>query len=956
MAVVSKRLFRSLATALALAAAAVLVLFFAHGSKVIGLVQRGARHTRATFQQRLLEKHGIVFLASLDEAVPEDAITIVPVPLWNAPRVAGKFGSARRIKSANDSVLRQPPSVLVAAMPCATYAAWIRPDAAGYVQRIFDMRTLLSGFAVDFDGNDLIVTFVCGEGIPEKRSRIPFAGGKGFTHLAVVMGQNYAALYQNGREEWRTDLPDGTYVPSRPLVFGATQHAPYKGDIDDLAIWRRALTPEEIAAIARSRRSLRNSLEPALARAIAALDGAYSFLSSFYRVFDRLLPGADGPVVLRTEIPTFTARMANSAERHFKRAHEESLRFGYRTRKAANFKPATFVANAKVVKGFLALDDVYGLVSGAKRPAYLFKDDSRTLVGGSGLLRLYPPELHEALHPDAPRPLPLNASFVKFSIGNSFKGLYVAEPFDGVGGAWVARGHRDASFKKAIGYGGPPAPCDVPPRGKTLDEAFRATATLVLSDAQFPWSRQELVARSRGLALKRKKLRFRDETGLADTLLREIAVGSPSPMFVTTNLCLSVPGIASWKSSDPSLVSPDGAVHRPADGAPRAVVLTPVLDDGAEGPALRLRVAPEKPSMQALFLHLRTPVQKMRRSDFSCLRIPAGGGEPQWLTGTGASGGGVKHRGNTSYVKGVKRSMSLEFDNLVDWPGASRPATHVLLYSGYADPTRLRNKISFDSFIATNDSETPHYAPDVTWTEVFVNGMYFGVWETSRRVKDLCDEGTLLYKVRAHDPNLWASDSVEMTECTTFAAADSENHYEPLERLFGFVAHASKKKFAAEAPRRFWLNNIVDFMLVLRFSGNEDGRVTNQYISQRPGENRWFLVPWDYDKTFLLGKDRTTRTLSNHLFNRLKSNVPGFADRVKDRWHELRAGPLSDEAVFGRIDADAAFLAPYMEEEYRLLQPAGEEGTFADAVGKLKAAVAERLKMMDDAYADTRRK
>lgn len=949
MAAATKRRFRFLGTALMLVAAVALVFFFISGAKIISWTHGGASRARMTLQKRLLDRHGVIFLASLDEAVPVDAVTIAAIPLWNAPRVAGRHGSARRVKSASDSVLRQPPSSLVSFPRHTTFAAWIRPDAAGYVQRVFDMRAIQTGFAIDFDGSDLLATFAPGDGTPDRCARIPFKGGRGFAHLAAVIGENYAAVFQNGREEWRTDLPDTFALPARPFAFGAIQHAPFKGDVDDIAIWRRALSPEEIAAIAKSRRGLLENLEPGLAAAIALFDGVHAFLDSFYRVFDRLLPSLGGPAVLRTEIPTVSVRMPNSVERHFRKAHEESLRFGYRTHKAANFKPATIVADAKCIRGLIALDDVYGIVRGAKRPAFVLRDDSRTIIGGSGLLRLYPPELHEALHPDAPRPLPLDAKFVKFCIGNSFKGLYVVEPFDGIGSAWVARGPRDPSFKRTIGYNGPPAPCDVPPRGLSVDEAFRETAMRVLADVQFPWSRQELRFRRHELAWRRRRLRFHDEADPEALLLRDIAAGSPSPMFVTNDLRLAgIPGIVAWKSSDPALVAPDGTVHRPASGAPRAVELTPVRDDGTDGPALHLRVAPLKPAMQALFLHFRTPVQKLRRADFSCLRIPAGGAELQWLTGTGATGGGVKHRGNTSYIKGVKRSMSLEFDDRVDWPGASRPATHVLLYSGYADPTRLRNKISFDAFRATDDGVSPHFAPDVTWTEIFVNGVYFGVWETSRRVKDLCDEGTLLYKVRAQNPRQWADVNVETVECTTPAAVASLNRYEPLERLFGFVSRTKGGKFATGAQRFFWLDNIIDFMLILRFTGNEDGQVTNQYISRLPGEERWFIVPWDYDKTFFV-EPRKGKTLSNHLLQRLHKFVPRFGERANDRWRELRAGPLSDAAVFGRIDADAAFLAPYMDEEYRLLQPAGEEGTFADAVAKLKAAVARQLKAMDEA-------
>ena len=61
-----------------------------------------------------------------------------------------------------------------------------------------------------------------------------------------------------------------------------------------------------------------------------------------------------------------------------------------------------------------------------------------------------------------------------------------------------------------------------------------------------------------------------------------------------------------------------------------------------------------------------------------------------------------------------------------------------------------------------------------------------------------------------------------------------------------------------------------------------------------------------------------------------------------------KAGPLSDEADLGHLDALAARLAPYMEEEYRLRQPREFKGDYAEAVKRLREVVAARLAIMDE--------
>ena len=134
---------------------------------------------------------------------------------------------------------------------------------------------------------------------------------------------------------------------------------------------------------------------------------------------------------------------------------------------------------------------------------------------------------------------------------------------------------------------------------------------------------------------------------------------------------------------------------------------------------------------------------------------------------------------------------------------------------------------------------------------------------------------------------------------------------------------------------------------MLNFSGNADGRVTNQLIGRRASDGRWVLLPWDYDKTFLPDHAQSRTPLSSPLFDRMVRSFPGFRKRLRDRWEELRAGPFSDDALLARIDADASVLAPLMDEEWRLLQPAGFDGDYAAAVRVLRDEALVRARLVD---------
>ena len=917
------------------------VAFFAVGGWVLEGFERLNARFRVRLGEHLLERHDIIFLADMDGPHVADATTQVPLHVRECARTPGRHGDARRIDLDRDAFMRIDLARQERGHK-ASFAAWFRPAGVSRRQVLFSRKSHEDGFALFLEDGELTLQLCSTSG--ESRVSCPYVGAAGrMTHVAVTFTRKTAVLYQNGKATLTVPLANPVGQPAKPLIYGRSTFWPFEGDIDDLAIWRRALDAGEVAAIARSRRGLAALNEPLLASLCGATGWLSRNLASFYRVFDRLAASGRETAGLSKGIPMFAAWPSASDERHFLAAHAASCRDGARTKKGANFRKVNVAYAGRLLPMEVALDDAYGAV-GTHRMAFVVRDVSHALFGGSGLVRVYPPELHAELHPDAPYPLPLSATFIRLYFGNVFRGLYVLEPFDRVGGAWMAYGSHVGSATNSVGYRSPPSDCDEPPEGVSAEDAFQATASLVASDVFFPWSRQETKARVRARRRAWNAQGFDAQGTDASATARHILGGNVSPLYVTEDLDLSGDSGIRWESSDPDVVSAAGKVTRPEEGAPRTVLLTP--GDGGPGSKepIRVRVIPRRPTLQTLFLHIGAPVDKFSRSDFSCLRMPAGGGEGEWLTGTAAAGGGLHHRGNTSYVKGAKRSLSLKFDAPARIMDDGLPSRHLLLMSGYSDPTRLRNRVSFDAFRAAAAGRRPSGITAIGWAEVFINGEYFGVWEIAHRVRDMfgADEG-LLYKIRSHDPQLWDTTSAEMAEAVTPAdwRADTAR---PLEDLFAGTVGAKWESFAEKAGEIFDIESVIDYFLILNFTENYDGQVVNQFLGRDAAGGRWFVVPWDYDKTFF-GKDVH---LANTLVTHCVRDVPEFRKSAVAKWRTLRAGALSDEAVISRIDADAARLAPYMEEEYRLLKPAGWDGDFPGAVETLKKGVRARLKVVDE--------
>lgn len=917
----------------------VIALFFTFGGTILDVLRRTERGLRFSLGERLTAKYDLVFLADLEDSIPRDIVSQMPLTICNAPRIHGRFGYARRINLDLRSQIHFPVSQFIVKTNEATFAAWFKPTDINRHQTLFEQKSPNGVFTLNLSENELI--FSGSDNWTNLMMKCGFNGRKDvYTHIALVIRDEDVSIWQNGRKT-------GELALIRPLTFyttllpaGATSHWSFEGDIDDIAIWKRALSPNEIKSLACSSKSIRKKYDSVFSGIVDITTWSARFLAGLYRSVDRLAPPLLNSAQTDKKIRKMTVWPTKNDSRHFLFAHEESLECGFRTSKAAAFRSVNISFGNKTIKAEIALDDVYGR-SDAKRMAFIVKDPSHTMFDGCGVVRIYPPELHEALHNDASYPLPLSGDFIRLFLADSFKGLYLIEKFDRTGSAWMARGIHDKNCKRALYYHSRPAPCDITPPGITPEKAFSKTASLVLSDPQFPWSKQEVSTRKKALDRQRIDAGF-DTAPESDKLLQHIIANNPSPMFVTNNLAFDIPGLR-WESSDQSLVTTGGNVIRPPKGAPRPVTLTPVDSAGTRGTPRRIRVVPVAADLQTLFIYIGFPTEKHRRTDFVCYRVPAGDGTPEWLTGIGNSNSGIKHRGNTSYVRGAKRSFSLEFDNKVNWPGSSRPAQHVLLFSGYADPTRLRNKVAFDSFRNAAQEDIPCGIVDISWSEVFINGEYFGVWETCRRTKDICPPKTPLFKVRAMNTDLWKTPLSDMTECVS-AHNPHSNPYRPLEDLFEFTSGTSGEEFADCIDNVFHLDSIIDYYLMLNFTQNRDGQVTNQYIAKRKKEDKWFIIPWDYDKSFL---NTDSGLLSNYLTARMITDVPDFKNRLSDKWKTLRAGSMSDNAVLRRIEEDAALLAPYMAEEYRLLQPAGWKEDFPSAVNELKQVVADRLKMMD---------
>lgn len=464
-------------------------------------------------------------------------------------------------------------------------------------------------------------------------------------------------------------------------------------------------------------------------------------------------------------------------------------------------------------------------------------------------------------------------------------------------------------------------------------------------DRFHPWSRREWSWRIRRAT---QDLPTCPPLPTATALLGD----NPAPEYILADLDVAALSTHGWTlhSSRPDIIATDGRVIRPGTIAPIAVTLTLHSAEQPAAPPLaefNFRVMPRQRSWPAIFISCTEPPAYNRRVDFQATFYATNqDNAPLRLSGGQATSGGLKYRGNTSYWRGRKKPFSLRFDESAQLIG-QRASRYLYLLNGYVDVTKLRNKLAYDFFRDWGTPENPRHAPEIGWAEVFVNGQYLGIYEMCTRVdgdmldyaSDPLDPGAVLYKMR-YERMLFALPQTSSFD-QAFPRPNQERRDAPLQELVAFTSQTDTPEFVRDIGKHLDIANAIDFLLLLNFSGNMDGRTTNFYLSRggHPGA-RFFFIPWDYDHTF----NEHRPWLSNHLFDRLCDESPDFMEQVRARWQQLRANEVSNEAIDQRIQTMAAQIADIMPWEI-LQEP--DAPTFEKNVEELRKATRRNAETLD---------
>lgn len=264
------------------------------------------------------------------------------------------------------------------------------------------------------------------------------------------------------------------------------------------------------------------------------------------------------------------------------------------------------------------------------------------------------------------------------------------------------------------------------------------------------------------------------------------------------------------------------------------------------------------------------------------------------------------------------------------------------------DRIRMRNRVNFDIWneISRTPYDTKYDNRNGTlgvFVEVFINEAYHGLYCLTDKINrkllnlDKAKEDSdgnpvingVLYKCETWGDAAFFSGYTDapMTEEKwngwELQYPDDypcEQAYMPLKDFIDYCVESTDDELVAELENTIYVQNLIDYHVFVLSQGLTDNAMKNTFLSAvnayKDGEDKIFMItPWDldaclgtaYDGSYLADHVSNTKLMKVLLYKRLW-NMPNkdYANKVADRWRELRQSVLSDDAFANRLDEYAS--------------------------------------------------
>lgn len=234
-----------------------------------------------------------------------------------------------------------------------------------------------------------------------------------------------------------------------------------------------------------------------------------------------------------------------------------------------------------------------------------------------------------------------------------------------------------------------------------------------------------------------------------------------------------------------------------------------------------------------------------------------------------------------------------------------------ILSGMYFDLSLYRNKLMYDLF--ADFAPFANYGPQTQYCEMTLDGDYRGIYLLSEEIKRDDDRVNILPEMGNGGSFIFKSD-VTQTWITTNGIGWQLVYPKPEDvgpaTAAGLTEYMTAFGNATAGFGDIWeyvdMPTMVDWVLLQELSNNGDAYYSSMHIYKDIGGTIRF-VPWDFDIGMGGSCNATEGWLyrwQGHWLNVMAAD-PAFRAAFVERWMELRAGVLSDEAIDERLGAYA---------------------------------------------------
>jgi spore coat protein CotH len=293
---------------------------------------------------------------------------------------------------------------------------------------------------------------------------------------------------------------------------------------------------------------------------------------------------------------------------------------------------------------------------------------------------------------------------------------------------------------------------------------------------------------------------------------------------------------------------------------------------------------------------------------------------------------GIRFRGNSSYNHpGTKKPVQLDFNEYVS--GQKYDGLKKLnLNNGYLDPTQIREKLFMEIL-----RETGSAAPRVTFSRVYFNGEYIGIYKAMETInKEFLesyyqnDQGNL-FKCEPNSPLNWEGpDQTAYYDNAELKTNETENDWSDFVNLI-YTINFSGNSFETNMRSKFNIDSYIRSWAMNNVFGNLDSYVYlphNYYLYHDTITDKFEWITWDaslafgvyailvvpnsidFDILYLPNDSKNTRPLNHYILN----DVDLKRQYMGEVCHFLKNEFLPAK-LFPEIDSLGELIRPHVEAE-----------------------------------------